>query len=265
MRVKAKRFKVFKNGLQEEILALRGEPGIGGEGTDLSMYALKSEIPDISGKQDIITDIGTIRAGAALGATALQEHQDISGKQDVIEDLEAIRGGSALANGIPGCIAWDASVSYVLGAFAVYDDKVWRAKAANKGVTPSEGTYWARASIYDLYQQMMYPTAQGLSGNMQSVNVSNLGLMKVGKTVVISGYITVTGTVSSGAAFARVPEAYAPVGGTAVGYWYITATGTSTNKTFYANISASDRYIRLYNNNSNTDGTYIINGTWITN
>jgi ribosomal 50S subunit-recycling heat shock protein len=43
---------------------------------------------DISGKQDKITDLATIRSGAALGATALQTHQDISHlatRDDVIE------------------------------------------------------------------------------------------------------------------------------------------------------------------------------------
>lgn len=38
----------------------------------------------IAAKQDVITDLETIRDGAAKGATALQEHQDISGKQDQI-------------------------------------------------------------------------------------------------------------------------------------------------------------------------------------
>ena len=37
----------------------------------------------IGSKQNIITDLETIRQGAAKGATALQEHQDISGKADV--------------------------------------------------------------------------------------------------------------------------------------------------------------------------------------
>ena len=50
---------------------------------------------DISGKQDVISDLSTIRSGAALGATALQSHQDISGKQDVISDLATIRSGAA--------------------------------------------------------------------------------------------------------------------------------------------------------------------------
>lgn len=45
-------------------------------------------------KQDVITDLETIRSGAALGATALQQHQDVSGKQDVISDLATIREGA---------------------------------------------------------------------------------------------------------------------------------------------------------------------------
>lgn len=36
-------------------------------------------------KQDIISDLDEIRSGAALGATAIQEHQDISGKADKAE------------------------------------------------------------------------------------------------------------------------------------------------------------------------------------
>ena len=74
----------------------------------LSGYALKSDIPvmpsvptkvselqndanyltshqDITGKQDVITDLADIRSGAALGATALQSHQDISGKANKSE------------------------------------------------------------------------------------------------------------------------------------------------------------------------------------
>ena len=88
---------------------------------DLSNYATKSELYT---KQNLITDLETIRSGAAKGATALQsvpseyateqwvnsqgflkEHQDISNlatkselnaKQDVISDLDSIRSGAAL-------------------------------------------------------------------------------------------------------------------------------------------------------------------------
>ena len=93
-----------------------------GKTVDLTGYATEAwvkeqnyltEHQDITGKQDVISDLETIREGAAKGATALQsvpeeyvtneeleakgyltEHQDISGKQDVIKDLEAIREGA---------------------------------------------------------------------------------------------------------------------------------------------------------------------------
>ena len=91
------------------------------EHQDISNLATKSELAT---KQDTISDLETIRSGAAKGATALQsvpseyateewvneqgflkEHQDISNlatkeelnsKQDVISDLETIRSGAAL-------------------------------------------------------------------------------------------------------------------------------------------------------------------------
>lgn len=44
----------------------------------------KSVDIDLSGKQDTISDLDEIRDGAALGATAIQEHQDISGKVDKV-------------------------------------------------------------------------------------------------------------------------------------------------------------------------------------
>ena len=41
-----------------------------------------TEILDNYFKKEDLSDLETIRSGAALGATALQEHQDISGKVD---------------------------------------------------------------------------------------------------------------------------------------------------------------------------------------
>lgn len=76
-----------------------------GGSVDLSSYAKKVEVEAaLEGKQDIISDLDAIRQGAALGKTALQEHQDISKlatkeevatKQDKISDLATIRSGAA--------------------------------------------------------------------------------------------------------------------------------------------------------------------------
>lgn len=51
----------------------------------------------LSGKQDTISDLQTIRSGAALGATAVQPadmETALANKQDVISDLDAIRSGA---------------------------------------------------------------------------------------------------------------------------------------------------------------------------
>ena len=106
------------------------------EHQSLANYYTKNELDDeLDGKQDVISDLATIRSGAAAGATAyqkpatgipstdmsaavqtslgkadtaLQEHQsladyytksevddELDGKQDVISDLATIRGGAA--------------------------------------------------------------------------------------------------------------------------------------------------------------------------
>jgi len=67
-------------------------------------------------KQDAIADLEAIRAGAAKGATALQEHQDISGKADLV-------GGKVPQSQLP---------SYV-------DDVLEYASAANFPATGEEG------------------------------------------------------------------------------------------------------------------------------
>ena len=51
---------------------------------DLSSIIASIE-QQIASKQDVISDLAAIRAGAAKGATALQSHQDISGKLDKTE------------------------------------------------------------------------------------------------------------------------------------------------------------------------------------
>lgn len=66
---------------------------------DLGVYATHSEVTyGLAGKQDTISDLATIRSGAAAGATAVQPSEmtsALAGKQDVISDLSAIRSGAA--------------------------------------------------------------------------------------------------------------------------------------------------------------------------
>ena len=62
---------------------------------DLSQYATTEAL---AGKQNAISDLETIRSGAAAGATAVQPAaltDALAGKQDAISDLETIRSGAA--------------------------------------------------------------------------------------------------------------------------------------------------------------------------
>ena len=78
---------------------------------DLSVYATGSELSaGLATKQDVISDLATIRSGAAAGATAVQPadlapyattsdvNTALAGKQDVISDLSDIRAGAALGD-----------------------------------------------------------------------------------------------------------------------------------------------------------------------
>ena len=66
---------------------------------DLGIYATHSEVTyGLAQKQDTISDLATIRSGAAAGATAVQPSEmntALAGKQDVISDLSTIRSGAA--------------------------------------------------------------------------------------------------------------------------------------------------------------------------
>ena len=94
------------NGISIEGNVISATVGGGGNSPiDLSDYAKKADVNiALEKKQDTISDLETIREGAALGKTALQKHQDVSGlatkeevagKQNIISDLDSIRSGAA--------------------------------------------------------------------------------------------------------------------------------------------------------------------------
>lgn len=87
---------------------------IGGADIDTSKFATTAQLQELDNilsdeidglkdsKQNVIEDLAVIRSGAALGATALQEHQDISGKQDILvsgTNIKTINGESILGEG----------------------------------------------------------------------------------------------------------------------------------------------------------------------
>lgn len=65
------------DGIDERVTILEATGGTGSGNIDLTAYATKTWVVEqVGGKQDTIEDLATIRAGAALGATALQSVPD---------------------------------------------------------------------------------------------------------------------------------------------------------------------------------------------
>ena len=80
-----------KNYLTSDVADLKYAP-IGSEGVDLGDYATKEFVGDEISKIKVPTKVSELENDKNY----LTEHQDISGKQDVISDIDAIRSGAKL-------------------------------------------------------------------------------------------------------------------------------------------------------------------------
>ena len=189
----------------------RGQPGASVWGqitgtmanqTDLaSALAAKADETDlealqttVAGKQDTISDLSTIRAGAAAGATAVQPaamEQALTAKQDVISDLSTIRSGAAA--GATAVQPADLN-SYVAlaGSQTITGDKTFTGKLGADEITSSVSTLGIKsgsntvAVISDLGQdssaeqgkrigQLEFPTENGiLRGGSTTITVAQI-------------------------------------------------------------------------------------------
>jgi hypothetical protein len=154
----------------------------------------------ISGKQDTITDLDTIRSGAAAGSTALQPSalegyateqfvtDGLNTKQDTISDLDTIRSGAAAgATALqPSALEGYATESYVDTGLNTKQDTIddlatirSGAEAGSTAVQPGELATVATTGSYDDLSDTpdldVYATktevATGLSTKMDKVAV----------------------------------------------------------------------------------------------
>lgn len=154
----------------------------------------------VSGKQDTITDLDTIRSGAAAGSTALQPsalegyateqyvNDGLNTKQDTINDLETIRSGAASgATALqPSALEGYATESYVDTGLNTKQDTIddlatirSGAEAGSTAVQPGELATVATTGSYDDLSDTpdldVYATktevATGLSTKMDKVAV----------------------------------------------------------------------------------------------
>lgn len=86
-------------------------------------------------KTDLASEVQTSLGKAD---TALQEHQDISGKANKADV-------TALSNTISD--AWDASTTYAVGQYCIYNNLLWKCLVQHSGQTPTEGTYWTKVTV----------------------------------------------------------------------------------------------------------------------
>ena len=86
-------------------------------------------------KTDLASEVQTSLGKAD---TALQEHQDISGKANKADV-------TALSNTISD--AWNASTTYAVGKYCIYNNSLWKCLIQNKGQTPKAGTYWTKVTV----------------------------------------------------------------------------------------------------------------------
>ena len=85
------------------------------------------------------TDLSNeVQTSLGKADTALQEHQDISGKAEKTEV-------TALFNSISD--EWNASTTYAVGQYCIYNNSLWKCLVQHNGQTPTEGTYWTKVSV----------------------------------------------------------------------------------------------------------------------
>jgi len=136
-----------------------------------------------NGKQDIIDDLADIREGAALGATAIQEHQDISGKADKT--------------------AVDAALATKADASSVYTKAETDTMLEGMVIcTDDDGS--ASTASFDAQADTVWNKAQTLSSAQQAQARSNIGAQEAlvsgtniktinNESILGSGNITISG------------------------------------------------------------------------
>lgn len=104
--------------------------------------------------------------------------------------------------------AWNASTTYGVDAYCIYDNKLWKCKVQNSGQVPSENSYWTNVNLASEINKnasdisTLNSTIDDLEGFLKPVDVTDwfsvpemqfgtFKAIKSGFTITISGLITV--------------------------------------------------------------------------
>lgn len=177
---------------------------------DLDIYATRSEVTTgLAGKQNVISDLSTIRSGAAAGATAVQPSEmdsALAGKQDVINDLSTIRSGAAKgatsvqpADLAPYAVASDVE-SALAGKQDVIPDLTTIRSGASAGATAVQPATMnsALAGKQDVINDLA-TIRSGAASGATAVQPATMNAALAGKQNVISDLADIRSGASAGA------------------------------------------------------------------
>ena len=138
-------------------------------------------------------DIGALpTAGGNMEGPINMNGQAISGLNAPTEDTQAATKGyvdgkmnqtnediTGLGQDVYGSEQYNATTTYSFGGYCIYDNKLWKCKAAHQGVAPPNETYWEYVSLSGLnagMAEMMPVLLEETQNNISSisVNISNI-------------------------------------------------------------------------------------------
>lgn len=82
--------------------------------------------------------------------------------------------------------AWDASTTYKIGDYAIYNNSLWKCLVQNSNTPPAEGATWTRTQIADEFGKSEDITNQITILSNSIYDLDSLSVIKVGKIVTAS-------------------------------------------------------------------------------
>lgn len=171
------------------------------EDLDISSLATKEELSTgLSSKQDTISDLNAIRTGAALGASAIQEHQDISGKVDKVngKQLSTEDFTTALKNKLTALSNYDDSslVSAVNKIRTDFDTLVSGDTSTTIESFNDVVAFLSGIEDSENLDHIISVIEQQIAGKLDKNEAASTYLPKMGGGL-ITGDLTATGTISA--------------------------------------------------------------------
>ena len=71
---------------------------------------------------------------------------------------------------------WNASITYAVGQYCIYNNSLWKCLVQHNGQTPTEGTYWTKVSVANEIASVNSSLEWKLNGYGYSVNTTGVNL-----------------------------------------------------------------------------------------